>query len=174
MEIQLNMKGFTNRIGLAVIGVVLTLPASGLQHNYSMVMPQHAGHDAAPLEASVPTSTDNSSKAQTLKVGNKGEVFFQTEIKVGNLILKPGRYQFQHRSEGSEHFVHFTPLGKAIANQEVSGGASVPHSGDVKCSLVPLNRKVSRTTIHMEKDGDLFRLTRIEVLGENVSHLLNP
>ena len=37
-----------------------------------------------------------------VEVGEKGEVSFNVETKVGDLVLKPGSYQFQHRAENGE------------------------------------------------------------------------
>ena len=111
---------------------------------------------------------------QVLKVGKTGEIEFANETKVGNLTLKPGKYQFQHRVEGSDHFVHFTQVTKAGLYSGSGGGAPKAHPGEVKCKVEPLSKKISRTTIYSKKENGFYRVTRLEVRGENAAHLLTP
>jgi hypothetical protein len=84
---------------------------------------------------------------------------------VGGLKLEPGRYKIQHRVEGADHFVHFTEVTKA------SGGATVGHPGEVRCSVEPLDKKVRATAVYTTKEGEAQRVTKVEIAGENVAHL---
>ena len=93
-----------------------------------------------------------------MKVGKKGDVTFTQETRVGDLTLKPGRYIFRHRVQGEDHFVSFT----------TPGGEEV---GEVKCRLEPLSKKVEATTLYQDPEGGVYRITKIEVGGENVAHL---
>lgn len=104
-----------------------------------------------------------------LKVGKTGEVTFAKETKVGDVTLKPGRYKFQHRVEGDEHFVHFTEWTKPYPAG--SSGAPKAHPGEMKCKLQPSSKKVSQTTVYTADEGAYQRLTKVEVGGENVAHL---
>ena len=104
-----------------------------------------------------------------LKVGKTGEVTFDKETKVGDLAFKPGRYKFQHRVEGSEHFVHFTEWTKSYPSR--SSGTPKAHPGEVKCRIEPLSKKVSQTTVYTVDEGTVTRLTKVEVGGENVAHI---
>ena len=104
-----------------------------------------------------------------LKVGKTGEVTFSKETKVGDMTLKPGRYKFQHRVEGDDHFVHFTEWTKPYPAG--STGAPKAHPGEMKCRIEPLNKKVSATTIFTVDEGAFQRLTKVEVGGENVAHV---
>ncbi len=107
----------------------------------------------------------------TLKVGKKGDVTFAKETKVGDLTLKPGRYTFQHRVEGDDHFVHFTEVTKGSAYSGAGGGVPKAHPGEVKCKLEPLSKKVESTTLYYDTEGGVNRLIKVEVAGENVAHL---
>jgi|DewCreStandDraft_4_1066084.scaffolds.fasta_scaffold05139_14 hypothetical protein len=104
-----------------------------------------------------------------LKVGKTGEVTFDKETRVGDLAFKPGRHKFQHRVEGSEHFVHFTEWTKS--HPTGSSGTPKAHPGEVKCRIEPLSKKVSQTRIYTVDEGAFSRLTKVEVGGENVAHL---
>jgi hypothetical protein len=104
-----------------------------------------------------------------MKVGKTGEVAFSQETRVGDLTLKPGRYQLQHRVEGSDHFIHFTELVKNTPLYPTS--APKAHPGEMKCRLEPMDKKVSQTTIYTTAEGKAERITRVEIAGENVAHL---
>ncbi len=104
-----------------------------------------------------------------LKVGKTGEVVFQKETKVGELTLKPGRYKFQHRVEGDDHFVHFTEWTNPYPVGET--GRPKSHLGEVKCRIEPSSKKVSQTRIYAVNEGAYQRLTKVEVGGENVAHV---
>ena len=97
-----------------------------------------------------------------VEVGKKGEVSFHDETKVGDLILKPGSYQFQHRAEKGAHYGRFTELGKR-------GPGDV--AGEVKCALVPVSEESSRTAVFSILEAGINRVTRVEVKGENVVHV---
>jgi hypothetical protein len=108
-----------------------------------------------------------------LKVGKTGEVTFAKETIVGQLTLKPGRYEFKHRVEGADHFVHFTEVTKpnpAYPTQPTSGQPKA-HPGEVQCKLEPLDKKASTTRLFLNDEGKTQRLVRAEVGGENVAHL---
>ena len=69
-----------------------------------------------------------------MKVGKNGEITLTKETKVGDITLKPGRYQFQHRVEGADHFVHFTEMTKsnpAYPSQPTAGQPKA-YPGEVK------------------------------------------
>ncbi len=110
-------------------------------------------------------------KEHEMKVGKKGDVTFAKETVVGDLTLKPGRYIFEHRVEGEDHFVHFTEVTKGYGYSGTGGGAPKAHPGEVKCKLEPLSKKVEATTLYTEQEDGTQRLTRAEVAGENVAHV---
>jgi len=90
---------------------------------------------------------------QVLKVGKKGGFTFVTETMVGDMMLKPGRYIIQHRVEGEDHFVSFkTSEGKKL--------------GEFKCKLEPLSKKVEDTTLYINSEGGMNRLTKVKIAGE--------
>jgi hypothetical protein len=109
---------------------------------------------------------------QIIKVGKKGEVMFDQETKIGDITLKPGHYQIQHRVEGSDHLVHFTEF-KGMHQRFQSWGSpsGLAHPGEVKCSLEPLQAKVSQTRVMLNMANEERRITRIEIAGENVAHV---
>ncbi len=110
-------------------------------------------------------------KEQTIKVGKKGEITLPQDAMAGDLMLKAGAYLVQHRVDGNDHFVHFTKMSKEVAYSPDSYPKT--HEGEIKCFIVPLPNKASWTAVVLEKQDDgTYRLTRIEIAGENVAHLL--
>jgi hypothetical protein len=109
---------------------------------------------------------------QVVKVGKKGEIMFSQDTQVGDLTLKAGHYQMQHRVEGSDHMVHFTEL-KGMHNPpyHTTGPTGVAHPGEVKCRLEPMSAKAKETAVTMNTEGGVYRIIRIEIAGENVAHV---
>lgn len=125
-----------------------------------------------------PQPADTGAKATTaakdeqgLKVGKKADLEFGVETAVGEIRLKPGRYQIQHRVDGADHFVHFTEVTKALPSGS-AGGVPMAHPGEVKCRLEPLEKKASTTTVYTVKEGETARrVTKVLIGGENVAHV---
>ena len=99
---------------------------------------------------------------QVMKIGKRGQVNFVTEVSVGEVTLKPGQYTVQCRRDGPEHMMRFTPARARGSAAEIT---------EVKCGKEILPRKVSAGSVHSHKDGDVVKLTRIEIPGENVAHV---
>jgi hypothetical protein len=108
---------------------------------------------------------------QIIKVGKKGEIMFSAETQVGDLTLKPGRYQMQHRVEGSDHMIHFTELTGGDNPYNPGGPTGAAHPGEMKCRLEPMSVKAKRTAVFVDTEGGVRRIIRIEIGGENVAHL---
>lgn len=150
----------------ALCGLLLAAPlARAAQHQHTSPPPDsHSG-----MQSVMPEKADNGEKA--IKVGKKGDVKFDIETLVGDLRLKPGRYQIQHRTDGPDHFVYFTELTQGPANGQAGGTSAVAHSGQVKCRLEMLDHKVSVTAVHTRQEGASARVTKVLIGGENVAHL---
>ena len=109
---------------------------------------------------------------QAVKVGKKGEIMLSQDTQVGDLTLKAGHYQMQHRVDGSDHMIHFTELKGVHRNPYYESGATgTAHPGEVKCRLEPMSAKAKQTAVSMSTEGGARRITRIEIAGENVAHV---
>ena len=109
---------------------------------------------------------------QVVKVGKKGEMMFSQDTQVGDLTLKAGHYQMQHRVDGSDHMIHFTELKGVHRNPSYESAPSgEAHPGEVKCRLEPMSAKAKQTAVSMSTEGGVRRITRIEIAGENVAHV---
>ena len=116
-----------------------------------------------------------------LTVGDYGDITLNEVTKAGDLTLKPGRYYFQHRVEGADHWIHFTELQEGGPPQhpvtENSTTIMMPeaksHPGEVKCKLEPLKETARRTAIYVRTENGVALITRIEIAGEAVAHVFN-
>lgn len=112
---------------------------------------------------------------QVIKVGKKGEVTFDQPTQVGDVTLPAGHYIFQHRVSGEDHFIKFAGA-KEMQHSNVTAGMPPMQMGrttnnEIKCSVEPLNQKVTEQRITISTEGGVRRVTRIEVAGENVAHV---
>jgi hypothetical protein len=130
-------------------GNLATLSA---QHNHGGTQPGPQMEDRS--------TTMKASPDKVLKVGKKGDVTFSSETQVGDVVLKPGKYTLQHRIEGADHVLHFA----ALSNRN--------SSGEVKCTVEPLQSKVPTTTMRLQNTGTSMRLVQVQIAGENVTHVL--
>ena len=95
-----------------------------------------------------------------IHVGRKGEAKFTSVMRVGETVLKPGTYFFQHIVEGEDHVVIFKT-------------ASGTEAARVKCRLEPLGKKARTTLLYTHAgDGGEAILDAVAVRGENVKHLI--
>lgn len=93
-----------------------------------------------------------------IHVGKKGAVTLTSRLRVGDTVLKPGNYVFQHKVEGEDHVVTFQKAGKEEAR--------------VKCRLEPLDKKAQLTALYTHVgDGGEVILDAVDVEGENVKHV---
>ncbi len=127
--------------------LMLTLTAAALAMTLPVVpaAAQHHGPDHG--------------KQVVMKSGKKGEIHLRTAAKAGDVMLEAGTYRIQHRVEGDRHFVRFVPVGTTGQEHEVA------------CRVEPLQKKARFTSVAMIADGNLHRVTRVEVRGERWAHL---
>ncbi len=94
-----------------------------------------------------------------IHVGKKGAVTLTSPMRVGDTLLKPGNYVFQHKVEGEDHALIFQKAGNEVAR--------------VKCRLEPLGKKARTTALYTHVgDGGETILDAVEVGGENVKHVI--
>ncbi len=108
-------------------------------------------------------------RKQEVKVGKQGDITFQVETRVGTFTLKPGRYFIRHRVAGDDHFIQFTEVSKRQGRD--AGGFPVSPPVEVKCRLLPTEKKVRGTNIiYANSDAGVRQIETVLVSGENVAH----
>jgi hypothetical protein len=107
---------------------------------------------------------------RTLKVDKNGALKLKGKTLVGDIRLKPGRYQLLHRTDGSDHFVEF----REVTGDSPAAPVSVAGAGAVKCRLEPLKHAASATSVTTRREGDAARVTKVLIRGEDVGHAFGP
>ena len=157
------MKNATiTRIKTIATGALLVLAFGAL--SLSATAQAHQAHQAQAGQKGKP--------AKDFVIGKKGEVHFYTQVKAGDAVLKPGMYQVQHVSEGSEHVLIFKememPAGYKMGNTPV--GKEVAR---IKCRVEPAAKKVSNTKLTLRtNDRGEKEIAEVQVAGEAFKHLL--
>ena len=95
-----------------------------------------------------------------IHVGKKGEMTLSSALRVGETMLKPGKYVFQHVVEGADHVLVF----KTATGQEAAR---------LKCRLEPLGKKAQQTAMYTRAgDGGERVLEAVKVRGEDGKHMI--
>ncbi len=114
------------------------------------------------------TATAWAKTGDAARVGKTASFSFSHATQVGNVELQPGDYTVRHRVIGSEHFMVFQ---RTEENPYWGTTGDVGKPQRVECKMEPLSTKVSDTTASFEPEGNIEKLTKIEIAGENVEHL---
>ncbi len=108
-------------------------------------------------------STGSAVAAQNnMKADKKAEIVLSKSAQVGDVTLPAGQYISQHMVSGGQHIATFIgPNGTASAT-----------TTKVKCTNEPLKQKATQTSVTVENVGGVDKVTRIEIAGEEVVHVL--
>lgn len=105
-------------------------------------------------------------------LGKKGEIRFDSPVRVGDVVLKPGDYQIQHRLEGQDHVIVFRKLLHPPGGR--SQGPLVPGKEvtRVKCRVEPLGEKAKHHGIRFGTNvAGEKTVEEVHIQGENVKHV---
>ncbi len=94
---------------------------------------------------------------EKLRIGKDGSVTFPGPTVLGEWVLKPGTYRFEHAVEGTDHFIAFTVSDAPL---------SEPPSVRVRCRLEGMKKPAKKTEVYAQvNSGGMRQLERIEVQG---------
>ncbi len=111
----------------------------------------HDGHEDGPTE-------------QTFKVGQGGKVKFGEDVKMGDRLVKKGRYVLEHRVDGDRHL--FVLIGAERIEGKTAFVYEVPM--EVLVSRVPVKKSAIYAT---ERADHVLQVSVVQIAGENVDHL---
>ncbi len=131
----------TRIAGVSLVLALLVVPA----------VSAHDGHDDGPSE-------------QTFKIGKNGEVKFGEDVKMGDLLVRKGRYVLEHRLDGDRHLFILTSAERV----EARAAAVYEVPTEVLVSKVPVKKSAVYAA---ERDNHLLQVTVVQIAGENVDHL---
>jgi hypothetical protein len=99
---------------------------------------------------------------QDMTVGADNELTFETPVKVGQTILRPGTYRFEHIVMSDHHIIKLTPTRMSKDSHEVS----------VQCKLESAGTPSKFTVLHFEPGKNAKTLHYVLVAGESAKHRL--
>lgn len=104
-----------------------------------------------------------------MKIGKKGEVTFNSSVRVGDQLLEKGTYQIQHIMEGADHVIVFRQMSRDYYRQLRSG----KEVARVKCRVEPLGEKAKHGGMRFGTNAaGETTVEEVHVRGENVKHLI--
>ena len=100
----------------------------------------------------------------TYRVGKNGEINLREDLKFGTVLVKKGKYIFEHQLDGDRHLVVLTEVARK------DGESPVPYQLPMR--LMPAQKAANRTSLYAREGADrsLF-VTMVEVAGEASEHL---
>ena len=104
---------------------------------------------------------------KALSIGPKGEVTFETPVRVGKALLDPGNYLVQHATEGEDDVVYFKSSESTKAEGSTAAGPQVVR---VKCRLAPLSTTANYTELHYALRKGYKQLLYLLVQGDKMKH----
>ena len=158
---QIKGNKVTATVKTLAAGALLILAAGML--SLPILAQDHKGHEGM---------ADHKAMGKDVIIGKKGQVHFETQVKAGDTVLKPGMYQVQHVMEGSEHVLIFKemgmPAGYRMGNTPV--GKEVAR---INCKVEPVTKKVSNTKIMLRTNAAGEKeIAEVQVAGEAFKHLM--
>ena len=140
-------KSLTNALLVMLLGV------------FSVPLFAQHGHGSMGGSPRQPDTKWQGNQPGMMKVGKKGAMTITSPLRVGNNLLTPGKYVFQHRIVGEDHLLIFEKAGTEIAR--------------VTCRLESLDKKAKDTSLytHVGDTGEVI-LDAVAVEGESVKHVI--
>jgi hypothetical protein len=107
-----------------------------------------------------------------VRIGKKGVIPFNTPVRVGNTMLKPGDYQIQHVMEGQDHVIVFTKMVHPAGGLSQGPSRPTKEVTRVKCRVEPLGEKAKHGGMRFGTNAAGEKtLEEVHIQGENVRHL---
>ena len=99
------------------------------------------------------------------KIGKNGEVKFGVDIRIGDLVLKKGKYILQHRIENGDHIFVF--LNTKVEQKNASANTPIT----IRSKGVFPGDGAGQSMIHGKEQKDhSVRISKIEIASENMDH----
>jgi hypothetical protein len=112
----------------------------------------HDGHDDGPSD-------------MVFKVTKAGEVKIATDVKIGGVMVKRGKYMLTHRTEAASHVFILTAADKKTAAAEFP-------TTELPSRFIPSAQAVKNSTLLAKEQRDhRYEVVRIQIEGENGDHV---
>lgn len=96
-----------------------------------------------------------------LLVGKTARITLSQKVMLGDQILPPGHYKFEHQVQGAEHVVRFVPIAWSDeAHTYTIGPPKGAKPVEAVCKLQPLGSKVRQTEVYMDPENGAYHITK--------------
>jgi len=100
----------------------------------------------------------------TFRVGKNGEINLRQDVKFGTVLVKRGKYVFEHRLDADQHLIVLTEVAPK--------GGRAPAVYEVPTRLLPARKAANRTSVYAKEQADRSLVVMmVEVAGEPSEHL---
>ena len=100
---------------------------------------------------------------EVFKIGKNGEVKIATAVKIGDVVVKKGKYLAAHRIEADSHLLVLTAADKKT-------GEAVVH--EIRMRLIPSKDPVKMSALFAQEQRDRsLRVTAVQIVGEPGDHV---
>ena len=107
-------------------------------------------------------------KSELVPIGKQGRIGFDSDVRVGEAMLKQGEYFIQHVVEGADHVFVFKRAIR-IRSYSVEPGKEIAR---VKCKVEPLGEKAPHSGLRYGANAAGEKtVEEIHIVGENVKHV---
>lgn len=128
-----------------------------------------AQHDHGNMGGSKSAAKKQDMQPGMMKLGKKGEIPFNSPVRVGDVLLKPGTYQIQHVMDGENHVITFRRISRDPYRGESLAGNEAAR---VTCRTEPLGEKARHDGIRLGTNAAGEKtVEEVHVKGENVGHV---
>jgi hypothetical protein len=102
---------------------------------------------------------------RTFKVGKTGEVNIGTDVKIGNQLVKRGKYILTHRTEDGRHVFVLAEVDKKKAASQLS-------TAELDSRFLPNPERVKNSAVVTKQQRDhSYEVMKIQMAGENGDHV---
>lgn len=108
-------------------------------------------------------------KSDLVRIGKQGSVSFDSDVRVGDTLLKKGEYIIQHQVEGADHVFVFKRAIRRYNYPEPEPGKEIAR---VKCKVEPLGEKSPHSGLRYGTNAAGEKtVEEIHIQGETVKHI---
>jgi hypothetical protein len=101
---------------------------------------------------------------EVFNVGKKGDVKIGLDVAIGDVLVKKGKYLFEHRMEGDRHMLVLTGL-------ETKNGIEAPVH-QIPMRFITSKDAVKKSALFAERLRDRsYRVSVIQIAGESGDHM---
>ena len=110
---------------------------------------------------------------EPVPIGKNGDVELSKPARIGDVTLQPGFYRLQHQEQNGNHVLVVKQRAAERRGGQSYGVGAGTEIARVPCQVVPLDKKLSRTELHLQNEPDgSTAITQIRIRGERSGHVL--